>query len=49
MLSTRPQTVEAFNSTIGAVVLLVGGVASVGAYLVMVRLGRLPEDERVMR
>ncbi|WP_147918228.1 type II secretion system F family protein [Ruania zhangjianzhongii] len=49
MLSTRPQTVEAFNSAVGALVLLIGGVASVGAYLVMVRLGRLPEDERVLR
>ena len=49
MLSTRPQTVEAFNTAVGALVLLIGGVASVGAYLVMVRLGRLPEDERVMR
>lgn len=49
MLSTRPQTVEAFNTAVGALVLLIGGGASVGAYLVMVRLGRLPEDERVMR
>lgn len=49
MLSTRPQTVEAFNSPTGAVVLLIGGVASIGAYLVMVRIGRLPEDERVLR
>lgn len=49
MLSTRPQTVDAFNSPAGAVVLLVGGVASIGAYLAMVRVGRLPEDERVLR
>lgn len=49
MLSTRPQTVEAFNTAVGALVLLIGGVASIGAYLLMVRLGRLPEDERVMR
>lgn len=49
MLSTRPQTVEAFNTAVGAVVLLVGAVASIGAYLLMVRVGRLPEDERVMR
>lgn len=49
MLSTRPQTVEAFNSPAGAVVLLLGGIASIGAYLLMVRIGRLPEDERVLR
>ena len=49
MLSTRPQTVEAFNTAAGALVLLIGGGASIGAYLVMVRIGRLPEDERVMR
>lgn len=49
MLSTRPQTVEAFDTPAGALVLLVGALASIGAYLVMVRIGRLPEDERVLR
>ncbi|SED73222.1 type II secretion system F family protein [Ruania alba] len=49
MLSTRPQTADAFNSPVGALVLLLGGIASAGAYLMMVRIGRLPEDVRVMR
>lgn len=49
MLSTRSQTVEAFNTGAGVVVLVVGAVATVGAYLAMARIGRLPEDERVMR
>ncbi|HLR27245.1 MAG TPA: type II secretion system F family protein [Ruania sp.] len=49
MLSTRSQTVEAFNTTTGVVVLVVGAAATAAAYLIMVRIGRLPEDERVMR
>ncbi|QOR71859.1 type II secretion system F family protein [Ruania alkalisoli] len=49
MLSTRPQTTDAFSSPAGAMVLLLGGLACAGAYLLMVRIGRLPEDERVMR
>nr|WP_159622658.1 type II secretion system F family protein [Ruania rhizosphaerae] len=49
MLSTRPQTTDAFSSPLGAVVLLLGGLACAGAYLLMVRIGRLPEDQRVMR
>src|SRR5699024_6390169 len=49
MLSTRSQAVEAFNSSAVLVVLFVCAAATGAAYLIMVRLGRLPEDERVMR
>lgn len=49
MLSTRAQTVEAFNSAAGVIVLAVGAIATGAAYLAMARIGRLPEDERVMR
>lgn len=49
LLSSRPETAEAFNTALGALVLAVGGGASVIAYLVMVRLGRLPEEVRVLR
>ena len=49
LLSSRPETAEAFNTALGALVLAVGGGASVAAYLVMVRIGRLPEEVRVLR
>lgn len=48
-LSTRPESVQAYNTAAGAVVLAVGAAASVVAYQVMVRIGRLPEEERVLR
>lgn len=49
MLSTQATTIQAYNSATGVLVLLVGAVASVIAYQAMVRLGRLPEDVRVLR
>ena len=49
MLSTQSGTIQAYNSATGVVVLLVGAVASAVAYQAMVRLGRLPEDVRVLR
>lgn len=49
MLISRPETAAAFNTVLGAVVLLVGAGASAGAYLVMVRIARLPEEVRVLR
>lgn len=49
VLSTRPHNAEAYNTATGAVVLAVGGVASVFAYRMMVALGRLPEEARVLR
>lgn len=49
MLSTRATTIQAYNSATGVIVLLIGAGASVLAYQAMVRLGRLPEDVRVLR
>lgn len=49
MLSTRPESVQAYSSTTGALVLLFGAVMTGVAYWIMVRIGRLPEDERVLR
>ena len=49
MLSLRPEAVAAYNSGAGAVVLAVGGALCVVAYRLMIRIGRLPEEERVLR
>ncbi|MDQ3610558.1 MAG: type II secretion system F family protein [Actinomycetota bacterium] len=49
LLSTRPTAVEAYNTTAGAMVLLVGGGISFLAYRVMLRIARLPSERRVLR
>lgn len=49
LLSFRSTSIQAYQQPAGVMVLVVGAVVSVVAYRVMVRLGRLPEDERVLR
>lgn len=49
LLATRPAAVAAYRSTAGLLVLLTGGAVSLAAYRLMLRLGRLPEEERVLR
>lgn len=49
LLATRPANAQAYNSTSGVTVLLVGGASTVLAYRIMVRIGRLPEESRVLR
>lgn len=49
MLASRGSNAAAFNSATGVTVLAVGGAATVLAYRVMVRLGRLPAEARVLR
>lgn len=49
MLSTRSTTIQAYNTPTGVLVLVIGAAASIIAYQAMVRLGRLPEDVRVLR
>lgn len=49
LLATRPESVRAYNSTAGAAVLATGAVLSIVAYRLMLRIGRLPEDPRVLR
>jgi len=49
MLSLRPEAVAAYDTAAGLVVLCGGALACVVAYRLMVRLARLPEDERVLR
>jgi tight adherence protein B len=48
-LSLNPHAVRAYNSAAGALVLATGGAVSVVAYRLMVRIGRLPVEERVLR
>jgi tight adherence protein B len=49
MLSTNPQSVRAYESGVGFAVLAVGGALTAVAYWSMLRIGRLPDDERVLR
>lgn len=49
LLATRPESIRAYSSLAGATVLLVGTVTSLAAYRLMTLLGRLPDDERVLR
>lgn len=49
LLCTRPESVAAYDSRAGAVVLAFGAISSVLAYRLMMRLGRLPEEARVLR
>ncbi len=49
VLSFQPEVIARYRSPAGAVVLLVGGLACAVAYRLMVSLGRLPDEERVLR
>ena len=49
MLSTRPDSLQAYSRPAGVLVLGVGAALSVVAYRVMIRVGRLPEEGRVLR
>jgi len=49
LLAIRPETVVAYNSPVGLLVLGVGGGVSLFAYRVMLRIARLPQEERVLR
>ena len=49
LLSTRSEAAQAFNTPAGVAVLMGGAAACVVAYRMMLRIGRLPEDVRVLR
>jgi tight adherence protein B len=49
LLSLRPEAVRAYDSAAGAVILLGGAGLCIVAYRLMVRLGRLPREQRVLR
>jgi tight adherence protein B len=49
MLALRPETVVAYDSAVGVVILFGGGAVSFLAYRVMLRIAALPVEERVLR
>lgn len=49
LLGTQSSTLDAYNSAGGTVLLGVGAAVCVVAYRLMLRIGRLPEEERVLR
>jgi tight adherence protein B len=48
LVASRPQAMRAYDSMAGLVVLVCGAVATVLGYRLMVALGRLPEEPRVL-
>ena len=49
LLATQRATIQAYDTPTGALILGIGAGASVAAYRLMIRIGRLPEDKRVLR
>ncbi|WP_445153922.1 type II secretion system F family protein [Arthrobacter sp. Hor0625] len=49
LMAGRPEAVAAYNSPVGAAVLVGGLLVSLFSYAVMLRIGALPRDERVLR
>jgi tight adherence protein B len=49
MLSFQGDVIQRYNSPVGALIIGIGAVVCVLAYRVMLRIGRLPEPERVLR
>jgi tight adherence protein B len=49
LLATQSTTLAAYDSPQGTAVLLVGGVICLVAYRLMLRIGRLPQDMRVLQ
>ena len=49
LLATQQQTLTAYDSPVGTALLIGGGVVCVVAYRLMLRIGRLPQDVRVLQ
>jgi tight adherence protein B len=49
LLATQSTTLAAYDSPLGTAILVGGGVVCVVAYRIMLRIGRLPEDVRVLQ
>jgi tight adherence protein B len=48
-LSLRPETVARYDTSAGVAVLAIGAAVCVTAYRIMIRIARLPPEERVLR
>ena len=49
LLGTQSTTLQAYNSTGGVVLLAIGAAACLLAYRIMLRIGKLPQERRVLR
>jgi len=49
LLATQATTLDAFDRPAGRALLVLGGVVSVLAYRLMLRIGQLPEEKRILR
>jgi tight adherence protein B len=49
LLASRPESVAAYDRPAGTLVLVIGAAASLLAYRLMLMIGRLPEEKRVLR
>jgi tight adherence protein B len=49
LLGTQSTTLQAYNSTGGVVLLAIGAAVCVVAYRIMLRIGKLPQERRVLR
>ena len=49
LLALNGEAAAAYNSAAGAIILLLGGAVSFAAYRIMLRIGRLPQERRVLR
>ena len=47
-MSGRPEVIQRFSSAAGVVILVGGAVTCVLAYRVMMRIGRLPVERRIL-
>lgn len=49
LMATRGTALQAYREPTGVLILIIGAVLSVVAFQVMIRIGRLPEEQRVLR
>ncbi|MET0966661.1 MAG: type II secretion system F family protein [Nakamurella sp.] len=49
LLATQRETLQAYDTPTGTIILATGAALSFVAYRLMIRIGRLPEDRRVLR